>query len=277
MGGSASLTDGRRKRAKVHSQVRNSGRHSGFGTEAEARSDGLCRERCPLGVALAVSLLAHALLLSALRVPRENEPREPALVVTLTEAFRQVPPAASAPPAQEPPAPMPPTPSPPPPVAPAAAPAPREAAEPPRPAASITPPEKTVPTEPPAAETKRPVARRDDETFLAPGEWTTPPLPQVTPDARQLAGARLVGRRLAMTVWIDGQGAVRKAVVDPNELSPETVTLLEQVLAGVRFTPASLDGQPVGARVVSRLCFDDAGVLDTTSPGCWRFDGGASR
>jgi hypothetical protein len=256
--------------------VRNSGWHGAPGTVGAAAAAGLQGQRLRLGVALALSLLAHALLLASLRVPRESEPHDPTLFVTLTGTFRQVPPAAMAPAQVPPPAPLPPAPSQPPPVAPAAIASPTALAEPDRPPAPLPVP-LPVPEEaaPPTAAPQRP--QLDDQIFLAPGQWTTPPLPQSTPDAKELAGAKLEGRRLAVTLWIDDQGRVRQAEVDPNELSPETVRLLEQLLARVPFTPAAAGDLPVGARVVTRLCIDDAGLLDTTSAGCWRFDGDAAR
>lgn len=251
--------------------MRDSGWHGAPGTVGTAAPAGLQGQRLRLGAALALSLLAHALLLATLRLPRESEPRDPTLFVTLTGDFRQVPPAAMAP-ARVPPAPLPPAPSQPPPVARAAIPSPSALAPPARPPDPLPAPEEAAP---PAAAPPPPPP--DDQVFLAPGQWTTPPLPQATPDARELAGAKVAGRRLAVTLWIDDQGKVRQAEVDPNELSPETVRLLEQLLARVPFNPAAAGDVPVGARVVTRLCIDDAGLLDTATAGCWRFDGDAAR
>jgi hypothetical protein len=115
-------------------------------------------------------------------------------------------------------------------------------------------------------------AASEDVTFFRSDQLSQGPVPQTHPAADQLAAARLVGRRLLVTVFVDAQGMVRKADVAPYEISPEAMEVLQQAVAAVRFTPATLDGQPVAAQVDSRLCFDDSGLLDTSSPGCWQFD-----
>ena len=95
------------------------------------------------------------------------------------------------------------------------------------------------------------------------------PMPQSMPDVEE-AGVHLVGRRLQVKVWIDATGAVRKAEVTPNEVTRDVVERLEQAIGRVRFTPGLLDGVPSAAQVETRLCFDDAGQLDASSPECWR-------
>ena len=216
---------------------------------------GLGRGRRAFALALAVSVLAHAALLGLLRLPGDGKAQEPPLMLTLTARFRQVPQSARAPAPAVPSAePAPPAPVPAPPVAPALVPGERRVVA--APAAAASAPE-----------------RLDDQIFLAPQQWTTPPLPDATPDATQLSGVRLVGRRLLVQLWIDDEGAVRKAVVVPYELSAQAAALLEQMFMGLRFSPATIAGRAIGARVDTRLCIDDAGRVDTHSEGCWRFDG----
>ena len=80
----------------------------------------------------------------------------------------------------------------------------------------------------------------------------------------------MVGRRLQTTLWISAQGRVEKASVKRNELAEEVAQSLEQALSAVRFTPALLHGEPVPSVLETRLCFDAAGVLDTSSAECLR-------
>lgn len=238
-------------------------------------------QRRTLAWAVLLSLLLHVLLLAAWRAPRKGASLQPALVVTLTGAFvvpqrpqvapvaaaqppiaRAQPPAASA--ATEP-------------VAPArrarAAPAHAASApvaETPRSEAVASARTRDAPGE--AVASARAPAARADLTFYRADQLSQGPVPQDDPAAQQLAAAHLVGRRLVVTVFVDAQGAVREAHVAPYEISEQQAALLQQAVAAVRFAPASMDGKPVAAQVQSRLCFDDAGLLDTTSPGCWRFD-----
>jgi hypothetical protein len=102
-----------------------------------------------------------------------------------------------------------------------------------------------------------------------PEEPAQGPVPQGVPDVRDIA-PQLVGRRLEVRVWVDAAGAVQKAEVQPNELTPAQVALLEQAIALVRFTPARVQDQPAAALLRTLLCFDDAGGLDLTSDECWR-------
>ncbi|MDE2607452.1 MAG: hypothetical protein KGL68_16175 [Burkholderiales bacterium] len=244
-----------------------------------APESGAFAGRRSLAVALAVSLLAHAALLAALRVPRQGKQQEPPLVITLTAGFMQVPPAAreaSPAPEPEPASSVPPAPAAPPAVAPAALAAPGKAPES-SPATAPPPASEPAPPPVPSASAAVPPESLDDQIFLTPDQWTTPPLPQAPPDASQLGGTRVVGRRLVLQLWIDDQGAVRRAVVAPYELRPEVAALLERMVSGLHFTPATIEGRPIGANVRTRLCFDDAGQLDTRSGGCWRFDGDSGR
>jgi hypothetical protein len=206
--------------------------------------------------ALAVSLLAHGVLLFGVHVRREGPPPRTALVVTLRSATIARPIAAPAPaPAAIPQA------SPPPQAAPRAAPAP------------AAPPASAVPAPPPVHET---AAATPDTTFHAAEELGQAPTPREDPDVLAI-GPQLVARRLQVTVWIDAFGTVQKAVVKPNELSPEMVTALEQAIARVHFTPGTLQGEPVGAILRTLLCFDDAGLLDASSGECWKPQAAAGR
>jgi hypothetical protein len=90
-----------------------------------------------------------------------------------------------------------------------------------------------------------------------------------TPELGEVA-RQVVGRRLQTTLWISAQGRVEKAFVKRNELAEDVAQSLEQALSAVRFTPALLHGEPVPSVLETRLCFDPAGVLDTSSAECLR-------
>jgi hypothetical protein len=107
--------------------------------------------------------------------------------------------------------------------------------------------------------------------FLTKEQWSTPPLPEAEPDTGQLAGTRIVGRKLLVTMWIDEQGTVARAEVVPYEIRPEIAALLAQMVTGVHFTPATVDGSPVASEITTRLCFDDDGKFETAPEGCWTF------
>jgi len=212
-------------------------------------------------VALAISLAAHLALLATKRSEREGDGRVSALVVRLVS-----PPVIAARPSAPAPAPattQPPSPPPrpiaiPSPKAPAA-PAPRVAqAQPAAPAASSA-------ASPPQA---APVAREEPAPQAA-REPDEPASPVSTPDLGEVA-RRLSGRRLQASLWIAADGSVEKAFVKRNEIAEDVALALERALSGVRFTPARLQGQPVASELDTRLCFDPAGVLDTTSPECLR-------
>jgi hypothetical protein len=235
-------------------------------------------------------------------VKREGAPMQPALVVTLTGAFVALPKppvaAAAAPPVRAAPVParVPvrvPMPAPKRPVvaiadaaagsaaaAASALPVDAAASAPPSPASSseavaaASAPAVAPVAESPASAATGPasaLAASEEIKFHGAEELTQGPVPQSNPAADQLAAARLVGRRLVLTLSIDADGIVRKAVVAPYEISAAQAALLQQAVAAVRFTPASIDGRPVAAEVQSRLCFDDSGLLDTSSPECWHF------
>lgn len=109
-----------------------------------------------------------------------------------------------------------------------------------------------------------------ENTFQPAGELARAPLPEGSPDVGTLA-PQLVARRLHVSIWVDGAGAVQRALVEPNELTPEQVVLLERAIARVRFTPArAQDDAPAPAVLRALLCFDDAGRFDTVSDECWK-------
>jgi len=225
-----------------------------------------------LFVALAISLVAHLLVLATKPPLRKGDARLPVLNVTLTGAFvaqregrpRVVP---SAPPR----APMraqtqaPRTPAP---VAMAAPQAPATVG--PRTVVVPSPPQPT----PPVIE-ERPQARiaprstEDERGYLPADTLDMPPNPLSNPVFGEVT-RRVSGRRLQTTVWIDESGIVRKAFVKRNELGEEDAALLEQALATVRFAPGQQAGHAVPSLLEARLCFDMAGVLDFASPECLR-------
>jgi hypothetical protein len=223
-----------------------------------------------MAAACALSLLAHAGLLLAVRRFLERPPARPALVMTLTGAFVAPMPRAIQPVA---PVPTPPTPVPPPhPSPPVAEPPRREAKAPPPPPRAPTPePVRAAPPPPDRTTQPQPVQPEaaPREVFRPASGLSRVPVPQAMPDVDE-AGVRLVGRRLQVKVWIDATGAVRKSEVTPNEVTRDVVERLEQAIGRVRFTPGLLDGVPTAAQVETRLCFDDAGQLDASSPECWR-------
>lgn len=237
-------------------------------------------ERRSLAIAILLSLVLHVLLLAAWHAPRQGARLQPALVVTLTGAFIapqrpqvvQPPPAAPAPP----------------PVAPgaqkkvvakaaskASADAVTPEATPERARATVTPaatPERHPASEEASREPAREPPATDDLTFYRADQLSQGPVPATDPAADRVSAAHLVGRRLVVTVFVDAEGAVRKAIVAPYEITPQQTQVLQEAVAAVRFTPANIDGKPVASQVQSRLCFGDAGLLDTSSPGCWQFN-----
>lgn len=274
MSGPASQTDGAGS-AEGFSEVGNTGLQRPFRSafrSPDARGAAASRA---MAAACALSLLAHAGLLLAVRRFLERPPARPALVMTLTGAFVAPVPRAIQPvaPVATPPAPVP-APHPPTPVTqprrhePKAPPPPRPAPAP-QPARAAPPPPPSPPPAPrPQAEPVPPQAAPQEDFRPASG-LSRVPVPQAMPDVAE-AGVQLVGRRLQVKVWIDATGAVRRSEVTPNEVTREIVERLEQAIGRVRFTPGLLDGVPTAAQVETRLCFDDAGQLDASSPGCWR-------
>ncbi len=226
-------------------------------------------------VALAISLLAHALLLTTARPHREGDGLQPVLTVRLTGAFvaprpAEVPVAAAT---SSPPAAIPALPQPkkepetaqamhvaPAPPAPAVAPAKVEAVP------AIARP---VPQQPVTRPEPEQSARAADEVraaapTLAPSQ---PASPLSTPDVGDL-GRTLLGRRLQARLWVAPDGTVTQAEVRRNEISPEVARSLEQALATMRFAPAQQDGAPVPTVLDTRVCFDNAGLLATLDAEC---------
>lgn len=199
----------------------------------------------PLLLAAIASVIAHAVLLVAARVPRDEEAAAPRFLVRLAAA----PATASGAAAIAPPAPLQP--------APVAAVAP----EPARPASAAAP----------AARKPAPARPANPRVFHTEETWSLPPRARSAPRTGD-TGAALKARRLPVTVWIDAAGRVRRAEVTRNEVSEELAQALEAGVMGVRFVPARRDGEGVGAEYRTLLCFDDAGRLDTVSPECWQVE-----
>src|SRR5206468_5655649 len=105
--------------------------------------------------------------------------------------------------------------------------------------------------------------------FVPADALAQPPNPVSSPEVGDVA-RKVMGRRLQTTLWIEADGTVRKAFVKRNELPDDVAVLLEQALATVRFTPGRIGDHAVPTILNARLCFDDAGVLDTTTSDCLR-------
>jgi hypothetical protein len=213
-----------------------------------------------LVVAVAISLAVHGALLAAKRPAREGDARSPVLVVRLV-----MPPV----PAARPPVPV----AAPTAAGPGRAPRPiaiRSAKAPPAAAAPSPAPATATPDSPPAS-----VPRHAPAAPLAPPPADivqaedAPATPVSTPELGDVA-RQVVGRRLQTMLWISAEGRVEKAFVKRNELGEDVAQALEQALVGVRFTPARLRGEAVPSVLETRLCFDAAGVLDTSSTECLR-------
>lgn len=270
MSGPASQTDGAGS-AEGFSEVGNTGLQRPFRNafrSPDARGAAASRA---MAAACALSLLAHAGLLLAVLRFLERPPARPALVMTLTGAFVAPVPRAIQPvtPVATPPTPVP---APHPPAQGVAQPRVHEPkAPPPPPRAPMPEPVRAAP--PPPAPQPEPQAVQPppapQEEFRPAGGLSRVPVPQTMPDVAE-AGVHLVGRRLQVKVWIDATGAVRKSEVTPNEVTHDVVERLEAAIGRVRFTPGLLDGVPTAAQVETRLCFDEAGQLDASSPECWR-------
>lgn len=222
----------------------------GSNDTAGAASEGLRRARsvrARLGLALLVSLLAHAVLIASLRLPQGARPARPQFVVSL--AGTTVPPAvAETRPAA--------------PAAPRPAAAPKEDATPPGPAAA------SVPAAAPAS-AQRP-RRPRPITFRPAEELTDAPAPRGNPTLGRDA-PELVWRRLGVIVLVRPDGTVESAHVQRNEITDEIARQLEQAIARLRFEPGRLEGAAVGARIETRLCFDGSGQIEETQrANCWR-------
>ena len=219
-----------------------------------------------LFAALAVSLLVHALVLGTQPPVREGDGRRPALNVTLTGAFI----APRAPVVTAPASP---------PFQPSAA-RPRE--KPPVPAftrpahdapaagsARVAIAPGTASQEDAVQPPRRAIAPPgfDESGFVPADALQQPPNPLSSPELGDVP-RRVVGRRLQTRLWIDADGSVRQAFVKRNELPEEVAVLLERALATVRFSPGQQGGHAVASVLDARLCFDAAGVLDTSSSDC---------
>jgi hypothetical protein len=231
-------------------------------------------------LAFAISLFAHVIVLSTLPARREGDARPPVLTVTLRGVI-----AASPPPARDAvraaPAPLPPVQRRPAPSA-----SGRQGAERANPQVSGTTTEANgeavhsagVPERTPPAVQERTAPELQqahrERAFEAAETRDAPPTPLSRPDLGEI-GRKVAGRRIQSSVWIAADGSVEKAFVKRNEISDEVAGLLEQALASVRFTPAIEDGKRVPFLLQARLCFDDAGVLDTAPPECLRPGAGA--
>ncbi|MBK6008482.1 hypothetical protein JJB11_20460 [Ramlibacter ginsenosidimutans] len=230
--------------------------------------------------AFAISLLAHVLLLCAGSAKHEGGAHAPVLTVTLTAAVFAPP--SPAPDAQR--------------ARPAAAPtmqrqptvtpsarqlAGRAATEAPAAVSGAT--RLAAAAAPPTAQVARVWERtaaalklsQRERAFSAVQTMDAPPTPLSRPELGDV-GRKVAGRRLQSSVWIAADGSVEKAFVKRNEISDEVAGLLEQALASVRFTPALQDGKPVPSLLQARLCFDDAGALDTAPTECLRPGAGAA-
>jgi hypothetical protein len=95
------------------------------------------------------------------------------------------------------------------------------------------------------------------------------PAPLGSPGMDFAVQKELTGRRLLVRIWVDADGKVSRTVFVNPELSAAALAALEEAIARVRFTPGSQAGQEVGSVVRTRLCFDDAGQLESGSAECW--------
>ena len=251
--------DGRAARRGL-SEVENTGLQDGREAPFDARMRWPRRQWRSLLFALAVSLGAHVIVLSSVHTPpqRVGDARAPVLVVTIARPVVASP--APLPQAQR--------------AAPAAPAMSRQraakenalAAAPKRAdaqAVAKAAPRASAPTPP------RLQPAEKERAFEAADTLDAPPTPLSSPEFGDVA-ARVEGRRLQANVWVDEQGVVRKAFVKRNEISDEVAARLEQAIAAVHFAPGRKDGRAVPAVLDARLCFDDAGVLDTRSDECLR-------
>ena len=240
--------------------MENTGVQGGCAPSENARLRWPRAQRRSLLIAFALSLVAHLLVLSSLHAPRVGDARTPVLVVTLARPIAASPkptphdtPGAPAAPAVRPSqqqrakegA-----------LAPAAKGAQVQAADAPRPRAS-------------SVATPRSLSAEQEQAFVAADTLDLPPNPLSSPELGDV-GHRIEGRRLQASVWVDEDGVVRKAFVKRNEISEDVAVLLEHAIANVHFAPGRKDGRPVPAVLDARLCFDEAGVLDTHSEDCLR-------
>jgi hypothetical protein len=190
--------------------------------------------RAPLALAFALSLLGHALLLGAVNLPRAAENAAPAFTVRFTGSLVLDRGRPAAPPAPRPV-----------PVA-ARRSAPAPATAPTRVAAPAAPqPRPFVPAEDLAA----PPRAQDDPLGGV-------PLPQ------------LQWRRLAAQIWVRADGSVERVQLETPEVDPATAQQLQEAVERMHFVPALRDGAPAPGLLVTRLCFDEAGLLRRDAPRC---------
>jgi len=219
--------------------VGDTGAHDSAGTVREGLSRPFAAPRAPLAVALALSLLGHALLLVAVNLPRAHERATPAFTAQFSGSFvlDRVPPAA-------------------PPVAAAAPPAPHRVVAPAKKAAPAP-----VPTPAPAPSVPQP------PPFIDATELGAPPMAQDDP----LGGSalpELQWRRLHVAIWVRADGSVDKVNLESPEVDAGTAQQLKEAVERMRFVPGTRNGQPVAALLTTRLCFDEAGQLLRGAPRC---------
>lgn len=207
----------------------------------------------PLLLASIASFVAHAVLLAAARVPRDEEVAAPRFLVRLAAA----PAAASMP------------------VAAVASPPPVQ--PPQRETAAVAPqPARPASAAPPVRRGAAPARPSHPLVFHTREAWSLAPRARSAPHTGD-AGAALKARRLPVTVWIDAAGRVLRAEVMRNEVSEDVAQALEAGVMGVRFAPARRDGEGIAAEYQTLLCFDGEGRLDTVSAECWQVDNTTAR
>ena len=201
-----------------------------------------------LALALALSLLLHALVLALLRGGRSSRQLPDVLQVTLV-----LPSAGDIQVVPAPPRPAPVTP------APAVHPRPEQPV--PAPAAAVAAAATgTAPVQRPAqAEPARGETSQADRP-ARPLSW-----PLIDADLRR----QLVARRLQLRLQVEADGTVVRAEFRHHELSPTAVRALEEAVSHVSFQPAARDGKATAEVLDTRLCFDDEGQFDQRSPECW--------
>lgn len=201
--------------------------------------------RVQLLAAFVLSVLLHVVLLSMLHLPDERVARRPRHEVSLTARIVDAP--APVQPRAEPLQAMQPS-------------AVRSADATPRVAAATAP---AAPSSRP-----RPVAHAQP-SFVAADQLTDPPLALDDPFEGEPVAA-VQTRRLRVTVWIAGDGAVLRAEVPPNEISAETAAQLAGALTRIRFAPGRIEGRAVATMLGTVLCFDAEGRLEDGDSRCMR-------
>lgn len=183
----------------------------------------------PQLIAVGVSLAVHAVLLASLGGGMSRFDPDPVLVVTLMPE----PPATALDVSVQ--------------ATPQAAPRPE-----PEVAAPQTLPEPKAQPEPAAARE----AKAREPQDAVPRIKSRPGIP---PEIAQ----ELSGRRLRVSLWVEGTGAVSQVDLEGNELSSQAIALLSESLAHARFTRTGRD-----TVLRTRLCFDDSGAVEGGTPEC---------